>query len=146
LVTVYFPIFAEGYWGILTTPGAEAYHPLWAPLLIFEISGNLIFLFWSIVLLVLFFQKHYRFPRMMIVYLAANLAFVGIDFFVADSIPAVAAEPDPESTREFIRTIISAAIWIPYFLRSVRVKNTFTKGLIEQDVGDNPIYAPGVER
>lgn len=132
LMTTHYPIFSEGYWEVLTTPGTEAYHALWAPLLIFEILGNSLFLVFSIILLVLFFQKHQRFPKLMILFLAANLAFIGIDFFASDLIPAVAAESDPESTKELIRTIVAAAIWIPYFLKSVRVKNTFTRGIIEQ--------------
>ena len=132
LATAYYPIFSEGYWEILTTPGSDAYHVLWAPILIFEIIGNSAFLMAAIVLLVFFFQKHHRFPKLIIWFLALNVAFVVIDFFVANLIPAVAAEPDPESNRELIRTIIGAAIWIPYFLKSVRVKNTFVNGIIEQ--------------
>lgn len=128
LVAVFFPIFSEGYWEILTTPGSEAYHALWAPLLIFEIAGNTVFLFASIALLVLFFKKHYRFPKMMILFLAANLAFVVIDFFAGDLIPAVADQPAPEALQEMFRTFVGAAIWIPYFMQSVRVKNTFIKG------------------
>ena len=75
----------------------------------------------------------------MIWFLALNVAFVVIDFFVADLIPAVAAEPDPESTKELIRTIIGAAIWIPYFLKSDHVKNTFINGIIEPDDGINSV-------
>lgn len=131
LATTYYPIFSEGYWEVLTNPGSEAYHALWAPLLIFEIVGNSGFLIGAIVLLVFFFQRHHRFPTLMIWFLGLNLAFVGIDFFAADLIPAVAAAPDPESTQELIRAITGAAIWIPYFLKSVRVKNTFTNGMIE---------------
>jgi hypothetical protein len=137
LAVNYYPIFSEGYWEVLTTPGSEAYHALWAPLLIFEIAVNSIFFISAIVLLVFFFQKHHRFPKLIIWFLGLNLAFVGIDFFAADLIPAVASEPDPESTKELIRTIVGAAIWIPYFLKSVRVKNTFTNGMIEQGSGGN---------
>jgi len=132
LVMTYYPIFSEGYWEVLTTSGTEAYHALWAPLLIFEIVGNSGFFIGAIVLLVFFFQRHLRFPTLMIWFLSLNLAFVGIDFLAADLIPAVAAEPDPESTKELIRTVAGAVIWIPYFLKSVRVKNTFTNGMIEQ--------------
>jgi hypothetical protein len=33
----YLPIFREGYWEVLTTPGSEAYHHLWAPFITFDI-------------------------------------------------------------------------------------------------------------
>ena len=123
----FMPIFQQGYWEILTTPGTEAYHPLWAPLLIFEMSGNVFFIFFDIVLIFLFFSKSCRFPVLFITLLTLNLLFVISDFFLADLIPAVAAENDPEALKEVARTIIGALIWIPYFLVSKRVKNTFVR-------------------
>ena len=123
----FLPIFQEGYWEILTTPGSEVYHHLWAPLIIFEIAGNTFFIIFDIALIFLFFTRSYRFPTLFIVFLASNLLFVVGDFFLADLIPAVAAENDAESIKELARPIIGAIIWIPYFLVSKRVKNTFVK-------------------
>lgn len=132
LLTTYVPIFTEGTWEMLTAVESDFYHSLWAPLLIFEIIGNIVFIIASIVLLVLLFRKHYSFPKWMIIYYAANLAFVGIDFFAGDLIPAVAADQDPESLKELIRSVVGAAIWVPYFAKSRRVQNTFTAGRVEQ--------------
>ncbi len=123
----FLPIFQEGYWDVLTTPGSEAYHHLWAPLITFEIAGNAFFIIFDIILIFLFFAKSYRFPTLMIIYLASNFLFVVSDFFFADFIPAVAAQGDAESIKELFRSIIGAMIWIPYFLVSKRVKNTFVK-------------------
>jgi hypothetical protein len=123
----FLPMFREGYWEVLTTPGSEAYHHLWAPLIISEIIGNSLFIIFDIVLIVLFFTKSYRFPILIIIFIATNLFFVAGDLVLVDLIPAVAAESGPESVKELIRSIITAAIWIPYFLVSKRVKNTFVK-------------------
>ena len=123
----FLPIFQEGYWEILTTPGSETYHPLWAPIIILEIVGNTLFIIFDIALIFLFFARSYRFPTLFIIFLASHLLFVVSDFFLAYLIPAVAAESDPESAKQIIRSIIGAAIWIPYFLTSQRVKNTFVK-------------------
>ena len=90
------------------------------------------FLVAAIVLLVLFFKKNYRFPKLIVWFFALNVAFGVIDFFLGGLIPAVAAEPDTFSMKELIRGVVGAAIWIPYFLKSVRVRNTFTNGIIEQ--------------
>ena len=127
LIKEFVPIFEKGYWAILTTPGSDAYHPLWEPLLIFEIAGNFIFLVTGIILIFLFFAKSYRLPILMVAYLALNLLFVVSDFLFADLIPAVAAQNDSESVRELVRAIAGAIIWIPYFLVSKRVKSTFVK-------------------
>lgn len=121
----FLPIFQEGYWEILTTPGSEAYHHLWAPLLIFEMTFNSIFIILNFIMIYLFFTKHYRFPGLYIIFLASNLIFVVVDFFIADFIPALANQDDMESLKEVIRTVVSALIWIPYFMVSERVKNTF---------------------
>lgn len=127
LINDFLPIFQKGYWQVLTTPGSDAYHHLWAPLIVFEIFGNSLFIIFSIVLIFLYFAKSYRFPALFIAYLVVNLVFVAGDYFFADLIPVVAAKNDPESMKELMRTIVGATIWIPYFLVSKRVKNTFVK-------------------
>jgi hypothetical protein len=135
LLSTFVPIFTNGAWENLTTKGTQAYHPLWAPLLIIEIIGNSAFIVFAILLLILLFRKNYLFPKLMITFLAANLIFVVLDFFIADLIPAVAKESNSESVRELLRTILAAVIWIPYFIRSVRVKNTFCRrGTLQNDL------------
>ena len=41
LWTAYLPLVQGGGWALLTTPGSEAYHPYWRPLLIFEVASNI---------------------------------------------------------------------------------------------------------
>jgi hypothetical protein len=123
----FLPIFQNNYWEALTTAGTESYHELWAPLIIIEMCGNAVFFVFSIVLIALFFRKSPLFPRLYITCLAMNVVFVAGDFFFSNLIPAVAAENNAESVKELIRSIVSAAVWIPYMLVSERVKNTFIK-------------------
>jgi len=127
LLKDFWPIFRDGYWPVLTTPGTEAYHPLWKPLLTFEIVGNSLFILANLALIFFFFTKHWRFPTLYVTMLVLNVIFVVSDFFMGNAIPLVAASKDTQALREMARTIIAAAIWIPYFLRSRRVKNTFVK-------------------
>lgn len=125
LINSFLPIFQEGIWQVLTTPGSEAYHKLWAPLIIYEITGNIVFILFSIFLALLFFSKSHRLPTLFIVYIALNCVFIVSDYAAGEFIPFVAEESDAESLGEVFRSIIAAAIWIPYFLASKRVKNTF---------------------
>jgi len=125
LITTYAPIFSDGAWEALTTPGSETYHVLWAPLLIFEIVGNLGIIVLAVLTLWHLLMKSKRTPRLAITYQSWMVLFVAIDFFAADLIPAVAAYDDTDSKKELMRGLFSAAIWIPYFFVSKRVKATF---------------------
>jgi hypothetical protein len=121
------PLFQDGAWGALTTPGSEQYHVLWAPLLIFEIVANLGFIVAHVVLAFLFFRKSRLFPKTYIALALINLCFIIIDtWFVSFVLPD---EPmlDPDTTKEIVRSLVSAAIWVPYMMVSKRVKNTFVK-------------------
>ena len=121
------PAFAPQTWSVLTTPTSAVYNPLWAPLLIGELVGNLFFVCLGIVLVVLFFQKRRIFPKLAILYLLANLVFVVGDTLVAGLIPVVAQQDNTSSVKEIVRSVVGACIWVPYFIKSKRVKGTFTR-------------------
>lgn len=110
---------------MLTNPVSEAYNQLWAPILIGSISVNGGFVLLWIYIGYLFFKKKKLFPR----------CFIGISLFTLlyGLIDALAArvvlpnEPifDPDTMKELIRTFIGILIWVPYMLKSKRVKVTF---------------------
>jgi hypothetical protein len=125
LLQTFLPIFQDGAWEILTTPGSEVYHELWGPLIILEIVANTIFVLVGIALLVLFFRRSSRFPTLYVALAIGSLLFILLDSWLG-TLP-VQDEPmfDPETAREVGRALISAAIWVPYILISKRVRNTF---------------------
>ena len=123
----FIPIFTDGRWNVLTTPGSGAYNPLWVALIIFECVGNAVFVIFSIVLLVFFFRKSRLLPKLIISYIILNVLFVAGDFSLANLIPAVAEQSDPQDAKELARAIIGAIVWIPYFLVSKRVEQTFVR-------------------
>ncbi len=127
LVRDFLPIFRDGGWALFTTPGSEFYHPYWAPGITLEVVGNILLIVFSVTLIFLFFSKSYRFPLLFIIFISANFIFVLCDTFLAYSIPALEARNDPGVLKELIRSVVYAAVWIPYFLISKRVKNTFVK-------------------
>jgi hypothetical protein len=127
LVFDYLPLLGGGTWEALTTPGSETHHHLWTPVLVYEIAGNILLVAFAIALLVLMLTKSHRLPRLMIAFLAGNAVFVVGGFLLANRIPAVAAEEDPESVKALVSAFAAAIIWIPYFLVSKRVRNTFLR-------------------
>ena len=117
--------FAPGTWSALTTPGSPVYHPLWAPLLVAEVVVNAVLLGWALVLLYQFFAKKRVFPRAVVTFIAASLAVVIGDHAFASAIPTARAQFTAKEATDIGRAALSAAIWIPYFLRSRRVAATF---------------------
>jgi hypothetical protein len=128
-IPIYKPIFEDGTWEALTTVGSEAYLPSLSFLLIGEIAFNSAMVLASLYLIYLFFSKHYFFPKLYIALIAVSLIFIPLDaWFVSEIFPN---EPmfDQETTKEFMRTLIAAVIWVPYMLVSKRVKATFVENM-----------------
>ena len=127
LAAQYWPIFRDGIWANLTTPGSASYHVLWGPLLVYEIAFNIAFLLFDLALLVFLFRKSPRFPKLFVAFALLNVFFVVTDGIVGYQIPAVAASGMETIAGEIGRALALACIWAPYFLVSQRVKNTFVE-------------------
>ena len=135
-IPIYKPIFEDGTWEALTTVGSEAYNPMWAPLLIGEIVFNFLMVVASLSLIYLFFSKHYQFPKIYISIVAASLIFIPFDAWVVTKVIPEEQMFDPETTKEFIRTLSGAVIWVPYMLVSKRVKATFKKNTYQSNAAE----------
>ncbi|EAR08309.1 DUF2569 domain-containing protein [Reinekea blandensis] len=124
---IYYGIFTDGTFGLLTSQWSEFYHPLWAPVLIGETLYNSLMLIVSVVMIYLFFTKHYLFPKVYIAVVVVSLVFIPLDSWLLSFI--LPGEPmfGPEALGEFARTLVVALIWIPYMLISKRVKATFVE-------------------
>ena len=127
ILVTFVPLFQNGTWATLTTPGSEQYHPLWAPLLVFEIVGNLGFVAVYAVMIFLFFRKSRRFPQVYIAAALINLCFLAFDAWLCSFVLPDEPILDPDTTKEIVRSLASTAIWVPYMLVSKRVKNTFVE-------------------
>lgn len=119
------PIFTNGYITLVSTPGHVGYSPLWKPFFSFELIGNSIYFGLCIYLLVLFFQKKKSFPKWFIGAMLYLVVFSFIDnMFAGYTMYSVGYKLD-KPMLDFIRASAYALLWIPYTLKSVRVRNTF---------------------
>ncbi|MCX6270670.1 MAG: DUF2569 domain-containing protein [Bacteroidetes bacterium] len=121
-------------YGIITTLipavislGTSDIHIPWLNTLVYgEIVINAGFALFSGLLLYYLFTKNSRFPQLVIIFLLSNVCFILLDLILAGQITGVQdTGMDSSSIRELLRSFIGAAIWVPYFIYSKRVKNTF---------------------
>jgi hypothetical protein len=117
----------QNNWSTLTSPASASYHPLWGPLLIMELIGSACFLVFSISVILFFLKRRKFVPKLAVGFMALNLAFVAVDYYLARTVLLEAEPVDLESTVNLIRTLVASVIWIFYFLYSKRVKRTFTQ-------------------
>ena len=81
LIRTHLPILTGDRWSALTNPSSPSYHPLWAPVILFEIAMNVGFIVSSLALLFFMLNKSSVFPRLMIAYYLANVLLVIADHF-----------------------------------------------------------------
>lgn len=120
-------------WNTLTVPGSDSYHWLWQPVLMFELSVNISWFVFALLMLVLFFKKRQSFPNIYVIYLFTTLALSLMDYFFADGIPAAAEKTDIRYQKEIIRYGVYVCIWTFYLMKSRRVRNTFVKKAAKQN-------------
>lgn len=118
-------LFFDGTWSAISNSASEFYNPLLGIIIPLEFVLNMAFIFGFIYLVYLFFSKSSIFPRWFVSLYAANLAFIFLDAAVVKL--AVPDQPlfDPDTTKEFARSLAACCVWIPYMLKSKRVKATF---------------------
>jgi transglutaminase-like putative cysteine protease len=122
------PVYSLDTWQLLTTPSSESYHALFAPLLIFELLANLTLLVFSGLLVILFFQRRRTFPWLFILFLLFTAGVYTVDELGSARIHvAVSEQPHKNEPQDLARSYVACAIWIPYMLRSKRVKATFVR-------------------
>jgi transglutaminase-like putative cysteine protease len=113
------PGYGVASWARLTTPGDPAYHALWAPVLMFELIGNVLMFVFACLLVWMFFKRKKQFPIVFIGFAAANIV---INLLQAVYLPLLPIK-DAGGFRGM--QVVAALLWILYMLRSRRVRNTF---------------------
>ena len=122
---IYLPIFNDGTYDMLSTPGTDAYIPFWSTLIWGEILVTTILFFASIYLAYLFFSKKSLFPKLYIWLAVGSFAFIILDALLVKVIFPNEAMFDPGTIKEIARSGLGILIWVPYMLLSKRVKATF---------------------
>lgn len=119
--------FAADTWAALTTHGGAAYHPLWAPFLLFELGANLALIVCSLLLAVLFFQRRRSVPLVYSTFLLGCFGVQAADLLFAAALPAASAAVDAGAWGKLFGGLFGVVAWIAYFRVSRRVQSTFIR-------------------
>jgi transglutaminase-like putative cysteine protease len=117
------PSYNAATWGALTTPGAARYDAAWAPLLMFELVGNITLLVFSVLVVWLYYGRKRQFPTVFSWVIVLSWLFVMADSLLTGLVPL--PDPDPVNWAGDFGRLIIALVWVQYMRRSVRVRNTF---------------------
>lgn len=113
-------------WYALTNPDSAAYHALWKPTLIFEVSANAVVILLSVYLLTLLYNKQAVFPRWLIFFYIIGLLLQVVLIALVSNLPDSAELADNSGLlSNLARSLLTNLIWTAYILRSKRVRNTF---------------------
>lgn len=120
------PIAKGSAWAFLTDPNSDAYHPHWKPFLIYQAIISLLFLVTNVALLILFFQRKRVFRKLIVLLIPVIFLLSFTSHVWPGFIPSVAESSEyAKQGHALIVKFIALHIWIPYFLVSKRVKETF---------------------
>jgi hypothetical protein len=115
-------------WSFVTGPNFASLDDRFPGLATFALTSLVITHAWLIGLVyvaVAFFRKTRHAPMLMIGLLAANVALVTLNWSGTVSVLDGGQRLVEQQLSESLRVMLVAAIWIPYFLKSKRVKRTF---------------------
>lgn len=123
---------SDGIWLLVTDTGTKLYNPLVAPFFVFEIAANISLIILSVIVLYLMHIRKKSAPRFAITYYLASVVVLFIDIcgaalILANYYPPIAEKLLTQVSIELAIAFLAASIWIPYFLRSDRVGETFAK-------------------
>ncbi|MEM6632508.1 MAG: DUF3857 domain-containing protein [Bacteroidota bacterium] len=135
LVTIFEGNYFNRYtWDVLADSIVED-TTLLSGVICLEIFVAILFLVFSVLVLILFFKRRTSVPRLVTILFLAGLIWPIMDSFLVEALfPGYLGEEAWEETyKNFFTDGIGVAIWVPYFNLAKRVKHTFCNRWQEGD-------------
>lgn len=125
LINLYKPYINTNLFDILANPASEKYISNFKFLFYFEIIYNVFLILFMIYTIYLFFTCSKKFPPRLIFILLVHLVYYPLDAIAASIVIPNQSAFDAATMKDLFKSVVYAAVWIPYLIKSERVKNTF---------------------
>jgi len=109
----------------LTNPNSASYIPNFNILFYSETVISIFFILMFIYLIYLYFTKNKKFPKYYIFITLFIILYIPLDSYITSVIFSDSKVWTGETVKSIFQALFSGAIWIPYMLKSKRVRNTF---------------------
>ncbi|UJH92786.1 DUF3857 domain-containing protein [Antarcticibacterium sp. 1MA-6-2] len=105
-------------------------------LLIGELIYNSAYLIFSLFVALIFFRRRTIAPRIIIIFYAVTFIMTALDTFAISQLSPLAytGVEEQEMFTDLVKEGIRCLIWIPYFIYSIRVEETFTRTIKEEKI------------
>ncbi len=121
-------VFSLETWEALAIPTSKQYQPNFAWFAYVELVFRSIDSVLCLLLPILFFRRHFRFPILMIFGWVLRLGFSILLVASQEQIEFITEPERLKNIGGMIRLLVAVALWTPYLIRSRRVHATFIKG------------------
>ncbi|MDR7307272.1 DUF2569 domain-containing protein [Rhodoferax saidenbachensis] len=120
----YSPLMSTQTLALLANTQLPSHNPRLLPVVGLELLVNIAFILFTLTIIPKFFKKQASVPTLMAIWYAVPVAIHVVDIVLTD-FAVSKTSVDAQLTSDAVKAVLIAAVWIPYFMRSIRVKNTF---------------------
>lgn len=124
-INIYKPYLNSDLLEQLTNPSSSTFIPNFIILFYAELMVLLFLISLTLYLIYLFFNKKKSFPKNYIFISLFVVLYIPVDAYLVSVVIPSEKILNEELIKSFFQAMISGAIWIPYMLKSKRVRNTF---------------------
>ena len=119
------PFSFDEKWKLISNINLDSYNKKWMTLVKSEFIGNIFLLIFIIFLIILFSSRSKYFVKSLIVFFFLRIIFITLIYYFQTIIKGPLPPTFDEIVRAGASSVIFIGVWIPYFLLSEKVQETF---------------------
>lgn len=123
--SIILPFSFDKKWIEISTRALDSFNKQWSQLAIFEFTLNVILTIFSVMLIVIFVRRSKHLIRTLMAYYFIKIIAITVIFYLHTVIRGPVTPSITMIAQETFLSIVLTGIWLPYFLLSEQVRETF---------------------